>query len=135
MRPALFWCGITTGLIAAALSVGYAVLYQSALGVDFSRVAPVPAIISANMGVAMLIMLAWWLAERLRGAAPRSFNGWLVVLSLLSVAVPFMVNLPLSIPAPELFPGLTAPMHLLPALVWLALQPWRATKSRADGGG
>lgn len=128
MRPALFWCGMATGLIAAALSVGYAAFYQTALGVDFSRVAPVPAIISANIGVAVVIMLACWLLERWKGQAPRSFNGWLVLLSVLSAGIPFMVSLPLDIPAPELFPGLTAPMHLLPALIWLALQPWWTVK-------
>ncbi|SKA44568.1 hypothetical protein SAMN04488128_106442 [Chitinophaga eiseniae] len=135
MRPALFWCGLATGLVAAALSVGYAVFYQSALGVDFSRVAPVPAIISANMGAAMLVTLACWLAERRTGAVPRSFNRWLVLFSALSAGIPFMVNLPLDISAPELFPGLMAPMHLLPALIWLALQRWWTTGSRADGRG
>ncbi|NML39645.1 hypothetical protein HHL17_20770 [Chitinophaga sp. G-6-1-13] len=128
MRPVLFWCGIATGLIAAALSVGYAVFYQAALGVDFSRVAPVTAIISANMGGAMVIMLACWLLERWKGQVPRSFNGWLVVFSVLSAGIPFGVSLPLDIPAPELFPGLTAPMHLLPALIWLVLQPWWTVK-------
>nr|WP_295871893.1 hypothetical protein [uncultured Chitinophaga sp.] len=135
MRPALFWCGIATGLTAAALSVGYAVFYQSALGMDFSRVAPVPAIISAQIGAAMLIMLASWLTERRKGVVSRSFNTWLVLLSVLSAGLPFMINLPLDIFAPELFPGMIAPMHLLPALIWLALQPRRATKSRADGRG
>lgn len=135
MRPALFWCGIATGLTAAALSAGYAIFYQSALGVDFSRVAPVIAIVSANMGAAMLIMLACWLAEKWKGQVPRSFNVWLVLLSAVSAGIPFMVDLPLDIPAPELFPGMMAPMHLLPALTWLALQPWLAPKSRAGGRG
>lgn len=135
MRPALFWCGIATGLTASALSVGYTVFYQSALGVDFSRVAPVQAIISAQIGAAMLIMLACWLTERWKGVAPRSFNIWLVFFSVLSAGLPFMINLPLDIFAPELFPGMIAPMHLLPALIWMALQPWWTTKSRADGRG
>lgn len=135
MRPALFWCGMVSGLISAALSVGYAVFYQSALGVDFSRVAPVIAIVSANMGAAMLIMLACWLVEKWKGRVPRSFGVWLVLLSVVSAGIPFMVDLPLDIPAPELFPGMMAPVHLLPALVWLALQPWRAVGSHTAGGG
>lgn len=128
MRPVLFWCGMVTGLIAAALSVGYAAFYQTALGVDFSRVAPVSAIISANIVAAMAIMIACWLLERWKGEVPRSFNGWLVLFSGGSAGIPFMVSLPLDLPAPELFPGLTAPMHLLPALIWLALQPWWTAK-------
>ncbi|MGN7824317.1 hypothetical protein ACTJJB_29610 [Chitinophaga sp. 22536] len=119
---------MATGLMAAALSTGYAVFYQAALGVDFSRVAPVAAIISANIVAAMVIMLACWLLERWKGAVPRSFNAWLVLFSVLSAGIPFMVDLPLDMPAPELFPGLAAPMHLLPALIWLALQPWWTVK-------
>ncbi|MBC9909801.1 hypothetical protein [Chitinophaga varians] len=128
MRPVLFRCGMATGLIAAALSVGYAVFYQTALGVDFSRVAPAAAIVSANIGAAMVMMIVCWLLERWKGEVPRSFNGWLVLFSVGSAAIPFVVSLPLDIPAPELFPGLTAPMHLLPALIWLALQPWWTIK-------
>lgn len=135
MRPVLFWAAMATGMIAAACSVGYAAFYQSALGVDFSQVASVPAIISANMIGAVLIMLVCWLLERWKGQVPRSFGIGLVLLSLLSAGIPFMVSLPLNIPAPELFPGLTAPMHLLPALIWLALQPWWNDKSRAGSGG
>ncbi|MBC9933072.1 hypothetical protein [Chitinophaga qingshengii] len=135
MRPVLFWTGIATGIIAAACSVGYAAFYQSAFGVDFSRVAPVPAIISANMIGAVLIMLVCWLLERWKGRVPRSFGISLVVLSLLSAGIPFMTSLPLNVPSPELFPGLTAPMHLLPALIWLALQPWWNDENRTGSGG
>jgi hypothetical protein len=51
------------------------------------------------------------------------FNFALVVLTFASIMGPFAVKLPLDFEQPELFPGLTVPMHFFPALAWFTLKP------------
>jgi hypothetical protein len=51
------------------------------------------------------------------------FNFVLVILTFASILGPFATKLPLDIEMPELFPGLTVPMHFFPALAWFTLKP------------
>ena len=45
------------------------------------------------------------------------------ILTFASILGPFATKLPLDVEMPELFPGLTVPMHFFPALAWFTLKP------------
>jgi hypothetical protein len=64
-------------------------------------------------------LLAKWLPR----AGEIVFNFVFVILTFASIMGPFAAKLPLTIEAPELFPGLTVPMHFFPVLAWFTLKP------------
>lgn len=116
--------GIAAGVLAAVASLVYQQIYLKSLGADFSMVISATGIVATCIGATLLASLGYFLAERvLKGKAPVVFNLLLLLLSFASIAGPFAVKLPLELEAPELFPGLTVPMHFFPALAWLALSP------------
>ena len=51
------------------------------------------------------------------------FNLSFSILSFASIIIPIAAKLPLDVQNPELFPGLTVPMHFFPALGWYTLKP------------
>lgn len=116
--------GFTAGVLAALASLVYQQIYFKSLGADFSTVISTTGIIATCIGATLVASLGYFLVQRLlKGKAPAVFNLLLLLLSFASIAGPFAMKLPLELEAPELFPGLTVPMHFFPALAWLALSP------------
>ncbi|NSL86327.1 hypothetical protein ECE50_005780 [Chitinophaga sp. Mgbs1] len=124
MISRFFWCGLVTGMVSGALGAGYTHFYQSALHVDFGSISSPQSLISACIIAGMLIALArYFIGRRLQGRREALFLLPLLFLSCCSTAVPLLADLPLHFTSPELFPAMMAPVHLLPALVWMVVYP------------
>lgn len=116
--------GITAGLLAAIASLIYTDVYQSSLGGDFSRLVNVGTVLPATLLAGVVAGVGYFLLDKwLPRWGELIFNLVFVVLSFASIVIPFGATLPLDIDYPELFPGLTVPMHFFPALAWLTLKP------------
>ena len=124
MFKRLFLLGLVSGVLASVAAQIYQKIYTSSLGADFSTVVkPVNIIIVSILG-GLLASLGYGLLTRLLPKAGEIvFNFVLVILTFASILGPFAMKLPLEIEAPELFPGLTVPMHFFPALAWFTLKP------------
>jgi len=124
MFKRLILLGAVSGVLAGIAAIVYQKVYTSSTGADFSSIAkPVNIIvvctlanILASLGYALLLK---WLPR----AAEIVFNFVFVILTFASILGPFAAKLPLTIEAPELFPGLTVPMHFFPVLAWFTLKP------------
>jgi hypothetical protein len=116
--------GLTAGLLAAIASVIYQKVYTSSLGADFSVIAKPVNIFTGSVFGGLLAAIGYWLLEKwLKYTGEIIFNFVFVILSFASILAPFATKLPFNIEAPELFPGLTVPMHFFPALAWFTLKP------------
>lgn len=124
MLKKLFFLGLISGLLAGATSLIYAKLYSSSLGCDFSTVAGPIGIVTSSLFGCMLAALGYGLLKKwLPKHAESVFNILFFVLSFVSVFGAFVAKLPLTIEAPELFPGLVVPMHFFPVLAWFTVKP------------
>jgi hypothetical protein len=65
-----------------------------------------------------------WFSKWFKTNTNHVFNLVFVTVCLLTLISPFAFKLPLTEQSPELFPGMTIPMHLFPALAWLMLHPF-----------
>jgi hypothetical protein len=124
MFKRLLFLGITAGVLAGIASIIYQKVYTSSLGADFSKIATPAGIIASSVIGCVLASVGFWLLGRwMKNRAELVFNLVFVVLSFATIIGPFAVKLPFSVEAPELFPGLTIPMHFFPVLAWLTLKP------------
>lgn len=119
-----FLLGIVAGILAAVASLVYAKVYYSSLGADFSTVAATINIIAGSVLGGVLAGVGYWLFNKLlKDKGEIVFNFALTILSFASILAPLATRLPLEVEMPELFPGLTVPMHFFPALAWYTLKP------------
>lgn len=124
MLRKIFLPGLVSGLLAAIAALIYRLIYLKALGADFSQVFSTAAIFISCIAGTLVASLGYFLLEKwLKDKTPVVFNLLFLVLSFASIVGPFAVKLPLELETPELFPGLTVPMHFFPVLAWLALSP------------
>ena len=124
MFKKLFFQGISAGILSAVACIIYNRIYFFATEIDFSKVVNVPVLIGVNLAACMLAAVVYWIFKRLlKRNADIFFNFSFTILSFASVIYPISVSLPLSIKNPELFPGLTVPMHFFPALAWFTVKP------------
>lgn len=122
--------GVTAGILAAFASLAYNTAYSQALVVDFSKVINPTGIIGSSIFGGVLASVGYHVFSKwVKNQADIWFNMIFLVLSFASLISPFAVSLPLSIESPELFAGLTIPMHLFPVLFWVAAKPLFYTKS------
>jgi hypothetical protein len=116
--------GLVAGVLAAIAALIYQKVYTNALGADFAELVKPVNIFITCIGAGILAGLGYFLLTKwLNRAGEIIFNFVLVVLSFASILGPFAIKLPLTIDMPELFPGLTVPMHFFPALAWFTLKP------------
>jgi len=116
--------GIVSGILAGTASIIYAYVYNNALGSDFSQVfTPVGVMITSVVGNVLASLGYFVLCRWLKDKTDIVFNLIFAVLSFATIVGPFGAQLPLEIETPELFPGLTVPMHFFPILAWLTLKP------------
>jgi heme O synthase-like polyprenyltransferase len=125
MLKKLLLLGVVSGLLAGVTSLIYGRVYTHLLGVDFSTVAkPIGIVIGCLMGCVLAALGYWVLHRWLKERTEPVFNLVFTVLSFITILWPFVAKLPLEMQSPELFPGLTVPMHFFPVLGWLTLKPW-----------
>jgi hypothetical protein len=119
-----FYHGLTSGIMAALAAIIYSRIHFFATQADFAAVINPGTMISLNIGVCLLISIAYYLftiiAKKKRELV---FNLMISILSFAAVIIPISVSLPLSVRNPELFPGLAVPMVFFPALAWFTFKP------------
>ena len=116
--------GLLAGGLAGLAAVVYHMAYREALLVDFSAVMSTPAIVGSSIFGTMLAATGYhFFTKWVPANADTWFNALFLVLTFASFVGSFAANLPEDIESPELFPGLSIPMHLFPMLFWLALKP------------
>lgn len=124
MFKKLFFQGISAGILSAVACIIYNRIYFFATEVDFSKVVNVPVLVGINLLACLLAAAGYWVFKKLlKKNADIFFNLTFTILSFASVIFPISISLPLDIKFPELFPGLTVPMHFFPALAWFTIRP------------
>ncbi len=124
MLKKLLLLGSVSGALAGIASLIYQKVYASALGTDFGKIVKVPGIFISCIVGGLLAAFGYFLLNKwLKGKTEIVFNLLFTILSFASIMGPFATKLPLDVEMPELFPGLTVPMHFFPVLAWLTLKP------------
>jgi hypothetical protein len=124
MFKRIFFLGIGASVLASIASIIYNRMHFFATYADFSKIVNIRTIIGANLLGSMLAVLGYWLMKKwMRSNVEIIFNFTFTILSFASVLVAFSFKLPYDVQYPELFPGLTVPMHFFPALAWFTLKP------------
>lgn len=124
MIKRLLLLGLISGILAAIVALIYQKVYTSSLGADFSATVKTVNIFVSCIAGSLLAALGYWLLTKwLKQTGEIVFNFVFVILTFATILGPFAVKLPLEVEAPELFPGLTVPMHFFPALAWFTLRP------------
>ena len=124
-KKALF-LGICSGILAAVAAIIYSTIYKNSLGADFSKIINPGSIIGSCLFGGILASVGYALLSRwVKGDLLEKFFPLLfATLSFASIVGSFSIALPLDISQPELFPGLSVPMHFFPVLAWLVLKPF-----------
>jgi len=122
------------GLTAAALSSVAAYLfnyaYSTAMWVDFSAIINAGSIIGSCTFGCMLASLGFFFFQKfVKRGTKLWFNAIFILLTFASMAGSFGATLPLDVESPELFPGLSAALHLFPVLFWIATERLFESKS------
>ena len=124
--------GLVSGLLSGLASVIYQHIYNTAVGADFSNIVTKAAIIVASIiGSSLAAIRYVWFSKWFKTKANQVFNLVFVVFCVLTIVSPIAFKLPLTEQSPELFPGMTVPMHLFPPLAWLTLHPFFFKDGRA----
>ena len=124
MFKKLLLLGLVSGVLAAVAALIYQKIYVNSLGADFSAIVkPMNIVIICTLAGLLASTGYGLLTKWLPSAGEIIFNFVLVILTFASILGPFATKLPLDIEMPELFPGLTVPMHFFPALAWFTLKP------------
>ena len=124
MFKRIFFYSITAGLLSALCCIIYNRIYFFATEADFSKVLNTGVLIGINMLACLVAGTGYWaLTKWFRKTGEIIFNFAFSILSFASVIVPISVSLPLDVKTPELFPGLSVPMHFFPAVAWFTLRP------------
>jgi hypothetical protein len=124
MFKKLLLLGLVSGVLAAIAALIYQKIYTNSLGADFSAIVkPVNIFITCILGGLLASVGYGLLTKWLPKPGEIIFNFILVILTFASILGPFATKLPLDVEMPELFPGLTVPMHFFPALAWFTLKP------------
>ena len=119
-----FFHVITAGILAGLAAFVYNNVYSEALVVDFSKVANIGGIIGSSIFGCVLASLGYYFFGKIvKSNTDVWFNALFLILTFASCISPFSATLPTDMASPELFPGLTIPMHFFPILFWLATKP------------
>lgn len=124
MGKKIFFQGIIAGILSAVACIIYNRIYFFATEADFSKVLNTVGLIGINIGACLLAASGFWLMEKLfKKNGEIVFNLLFSILSFASIIIPISLSLPLAVKNPELFPGLSVPMHFFPALAWFTIRP------------
>ncbi len=119
-----FYHGITAGALSALACIVYSNAYNGAMMTDFSKVVSIGGIIGSCIFGCVLASLGYYFfAKKVTSNTDVWFNIIFLILTFASFVGPFSATLPLDMESPELFAGLTIPMHIFPILFWLATKP------------
>jgi hypothetical protein len=124
MFKRVFFWGLIAGILAFVAAIIFKRIHEFATYTDFSQVLSLPVLLSLNIGICLVASLLYWGLLKWLGKRGEVIFNFVFVLSLFaSITLSFALTLPLNIQFPELFPGLSVPMHFFPALAWFTLRP------------
>ena len=124
MFKRIFYWGLATAALSTVACLIYNRIYQFAFEVDYSKLINAGSLVSINLLGCLLAAGGYGLITRwLPSKGEIVFNFAFTILSFGSIILPISISLPLDIQFPELFPGLTVPMHFFPAMAWYTLRP------------
>ena len=124
MFKSIFFWSMTAGILSTIACLIYNRIYFFALGTDFSKLINYGSLAGANLLGCLLAGAGFWaLSKWFRNKGELIFNFVFSILSFASIIYPISVSLPFDIKHPELFPGLTIPMHFFPSLAWFTIRP------------
>ncbi len=124
MSKKIFWQGLVAGLLSALAAIIYNRIYFFATETNFTKLVNTGSLIGVNLLACMIAAVGFWLLTKWSiRKGEIIFNFLFSILSFASIILPISISLPLDIKNPELFPGLTIPMHFFPALAWFTIQP------------
>jgi hypothetical protein len=124
MLKKLLLLGVISGLLAGVASIIYQKVYAASLGEGFTETVTIAKILGSSVAGTLIAAVGYFLLSKvLKGNTEPVFNLIFTILSFVTILGPFAAKLPMTIEAPELFPGLTIPMHFFPALAWFTLKP------------
>ena len=110
--------------MAAVAAIIFKRIHEFATYSDFSKVVGMPVLFAVNLGVCLIAAILYWgFLKWLGRKGEIIFNFVFAIGSFASITWSFAITLPLDIQFPELFPGLTLPMHFFPALAWFTIRP------------
>lgn len=131
MTKKIFLQGLIAGILSAIASIIYYRVHYFAYEVDFSKLVSVAGLLGINLLSCMIAAVGYWLIKKWLGSkGDIVFNLLFSILSFASIIIPIAVKLPLDVQNPELFPGLTVPMHFFPALAWYTIAPLFKERNR-----
>ncbi len=124
MVKKIFFQAVVASALATAAALIYNRIYFFATEVDFSKVINTRSVAGLNVITCFIAAFIYWgLLKWLNKKGELIFNFLFSIASFACVAIPVTVTLPLDIKFPELFPGLSVPMVLFPALAWYTVKP------------
>lgn len=124
MFKRIFFLGLSSGLIAATAAIIFRRIHHFATYSDFSKLVSTQILIAVNMMACLVAAILFWVLYKWLGKKGEIiFHFLFSILSFASITWSFAVILPLEVQFPELFPGLTVPMHFFPALAFFTLKP------------
>ena len=124
MSKKIFFHGLVAGVLSAIASIIYYRVHYFAFEVDFSKLVNIAGLLGINLLSCLFAAIGYWLIKKWFGNKGEIiFNLSFTILSFASIIIPIAAKLPLDVQNPELFPGLTVPMHFFPALAWFTIKP------------
>ncbi|MDZ7878803.1 MAG: hypothetical protein U5L45_14075 [Saprospiraceae bacterium] len=116
--------GLLSGGLAGLASSVFNYAYNMAFITDFSKAINTVSIFGSSIFGTVLAALGYhFFSKMVKTHADIWFNIIFLGLTFASLVGSFAANLPTDIESPELFAGLSVPMHLFPILFWLATKP------------
>ena len=120
----IFYWGLSAGIGSAVAALIYNRVYFFITEANFTKLVNTGSLIGANLLACMLAAFGYWgFTKWFPRKGEVIFNFVFALLTFASILIPIAIHLPLDIQFPELFPGLTIPMHFFPALAWHTLRP------------
>jgi hypothetical protein len=120
----IFLLGFCSGIFSAVACIIYNRVYYFALEAKFAKLVNPGGLIGICLLTCILAAFGYWgLKKWIGNKSEIIFNIIFTLLSFASIILPFSISLPLDMQNPELFPGLTVPMHFFPAIGWYTLKP------------
>jgi hypothetical protein len=125
MFKKLLLLALISGVLAGVASTVYAKVYAENTAGEFPGVVTTAGMFITCIGGTLLAAVGYWLLHKLlKQRTEPVFNLLFTVLTFASLLGPISHRLPLDAETlPELFLGLTIPMHFFPALGWYTLKP------------
>jgi hypothetical protein len=125
MQRKNFMLGICAGIFSAVACIVFIRVYFFAFEVSFKKLVNIGTVSGLSILACMLAATGYSLFQKWFGKkADRIFHVTFTLLTFMSIIVPVSITLPLDLQNPEMFPGLTVPMHFFPAISWYTLKPF-----------